>query len=142
MRSGAPRAAPERRPSAVFSLERLMDEIAVELGVSPFEIRRRNLITEFPYRNALGITYDAGSYAESLDRMEGLLAEDRARAAASPDPDRRRGVGIACYLEQSARGTADFTRRRVPIETGYESARVEMAPDGGVTVFTGLQCHG
>ena len=130
------------RPSAVFSLERLMDEIAVELGLSPFEIRRRNLITEFPYRNALGITYDAGSYAESLDRMEGLLAEDRARAAANPDPDRRRGVGIACYLEQSAHGTADFTRRRVPIETGYESARVEMAPDGGVTVFTGLQCHG
>ncbi len=69
MRSGAPRAAPERRPSAVFSLERLMDEIAVELGVSPFEIRRRNLITEFPYRNALGITYDAGSYEESLDRI-------------------------------------------------------------------------
>ena len=130
------------RPSAVFSLERLMDEIAVELGLDAYEIRRRNLITRFPYKNVLGFTYDAGSYAESLERMEELLAPDRARAAANSDPDRRIGVGIACYLEQSAHGTPDFTRRRVPIEAGYESARVEMEPDGGVVVSTGLQCHG
>jgi carbon-monoxide dehydrogenase large subunit len=130
------------RPSAVFSQERLMDEIAIELGIDSYEIRRRNLITRFPYKNALGFSYDAGSYAESLERMAELLAPDRARAAANNDPDRRIGVGIACYLEQSAHGTPDFTRRRVPIETGYESARVEMEPDGSVVVSTGLQCHG
>ncbi len=130
------------RPSAVFSLERLMDEIAVELGLDAFEVRRRNLITRFPYKNALGFSYDAGSYLESLERMEALLEPDRARAAANDDPDRRIGVGIACYLEQSAHGTPDFTRRRVPIEAGYESARVEMEPDGSVVVSTGLQCHG
>jgi carbon-monoxide dehydrogenase large subunit len=130
------------RPSAVFSLERLMDEIAIELAMDPIDLRLHNMVRDFPYRNVLGITYDEGSYAESLERMRDLLAPDKARAKANTDPDMRIGVGVACYLEQSAHGTADFTRRRVPIETGYESARVEMSPDGRATVFTGLQCHG
>jgi len=131
------------RPSAVFSLERMMDEIAAELGLDPVEIRRRNVIRAFPYVNALGFTYDPGSYAESLERAAELLAGDRARAAESrASGETRVGVGFALYLEQSAHGTRDFTRRRVPIETGYESARVEMGADGRVAVCTGLQCHG
>ena len=130
------------RPSAVFSQERLMDEIALELGLDAVELRRRNVIRRFPYRNALGFTYDEGSYAESLDKAAALLAPERAAIAADGDSNRRIGIGFALYLEQSGHGTPDFTRRRVPIETGYEAARVEMSPDGHVTVFSGLQCHG
>ena len=130
------------RPSAVFSQERLMDEIALELGLDAVEVRRRNVIRQFPYRNALGITYDPGSYSESLERVAELLAPEREAAAANGHATRRTGVGLALYVEQSGHGTPDFTRRRVPIETGYESARVEMAADGRVSVFTGLQCHG
>ena len=131
------------RPSAVFSLERLMDDIARELGIDPIELRLRNVIREFPYRNVLGFTYDEGSYAASLEKMRDLLARDRAEADASKNSKTRRvGVGLACFIEQSAHGTPDFTRRRVPIETGYIAARVEMAPDGQVTVELGLQCHG
>ncbi|HKS86158.1 MAG TPA: xanthine dehydrogenase family protein molybdopterin-binding subunit, partial [Pseudolabrys sp.] len=51
------------RPGAVFSQERLMNEIAVELGIDPFELRERNLIRKFPYTNVLGYCYDEGSYA-------------------------------------------------------------------------------
>ncbi|MBS3650571.1 xanthine dehydrogenase family protein molybdopterin-binding subunit [Pseudaminobacter sp. 19-2017] len=131
------------RPSAVFSQERLMDDIATELGMDPFEFRLKNIIREFPYRNVLGFTYDAGSYAESLERMRKLLAEDVAQAAASHGSRTKRiGVGIACFIEQTAHGTPDFTRRRVPIETGYIAARVEMSPDGEVTIDLGLQNHG
>ena len=130
------------RPSAVFSQERLMDEIALELGLDAVEVRRRNVIRQFPYRNALGFTYDQGSYAESLEKVAELLAPEREAAAANGHSSRRTGVGLALFVEQSGHGTPDFTRRRVPIETGYESARVEMAADGRVTVFTGLQCHG
>ena len=130
------------RPSAVFSQERLMDEIALELGLDAVEVRRRNVIRQFPYRNALGFTYDPGSYSESLERVAELLAPEREAAAANGHATRRTGVGLALYVEQSGHGTPDFTRRRVPIETGYESARVEMAADGRVSVFTGLQCHG
>lgn len=130
------------RPSAVFSQERLMDEIAIELGIDPFELRERNLIAKFPYTNVLGFSYDEGSYAESLKKVRELLAPDIARARNPVEPRIRTGVGIALFLEQTAHGTPDFVRRRSPIETGYESAKVEMHPDGKVTVDSGLQCHG
>ena len=130
------------RPSAVFSQERLMDEIALELGLDAVEVRRRNVIRQFPYKNVLGFTYDPGSYAESLEKVAELLAPERDAVAAKGLSSRRTGVGLALFVEQSGHGTPDFVRRRVPIETGYESARVEMAADGSVAVFTGLQCHG
>ena len=131
------------RPSAVFSQERLMDDIADELGFDPIEFRLMNVVRDFPYKNALGFTYDPGSYAESLEKMRDLLSEDRAAAEAVRGDSRKRiGVGIACFVEQTAHGTPDFTRRRVPIETGYIAARVEMTPDGQATVDVGLQNHG
>ncbi|MCT9000504.1 xanthine dehydrogenase family protein molybdopterin-binding subunit [Chelativorans intermedius] len=131
------------RPSAVFAQERLMDDIANELGLDPIEFRLKNVVRDFPYTNALGFTYDPGSYAETLEKMRDLLAEDRAAAeASSNDPDKRIGVGLACFVEQTAHGTPDFTRRRVPIETGYIAARVEMTPDGQALVDIGLQNHG
>lgn len=131
------------RPSAVFSQERLMDDIAREIGMDPFAFRLKNIIRSFPYKNVLGFTYDPGSYAESLETIRDLLAEDIAAAEASKQsPTSRIGVGIACFIEQTAHGTPDFTRRRVPIETGYVAARVEMTPDGEVVIGLGLQSHG
>lgn len=131
------------RPSAVFSQERLMDDIATELGIDPFEFRLKNIIREFPYKNVLGFTYDEGSYVQSLEQMRELLAADIAEAQASRSSSTRRiGVGIACFIEQTAHGTPDFTRRRTPIETGYIAARVDMAPDGEITIDLGLQNHG
>lgn len=131
------------RPSAVFSQERLMDDIAKELGLDPFEFRLKNIIRQFPYKNVLGFTYDEGSYAQALEEMQVLLAEEFKAAKASRSSSTTRiGVGIACFIEQTAHGTPDFTRRRVPIETGYIAARVDMAPDGEVTIDLGLQNHG
>ncbi len=130
------------RPSAVFSQELLMDEIAIELGIDPFTLRERNLPPKFPYKNVLGFTYDEGSYAQSIVKMRDLLAPDIEAARASRDKPVRSGVGFALFLEQTAHGTPDFIRRRSPIETGYESAKVEMYPDGRVVVDTGVQCHG
>jgi carbon-monoxide dehydrogenase large subunit len=131
------------RPSAVFSQERLMDDIAKELGLDPFEFRLKNIIRQFPYKNVLGFTYDEGSYAQALEEMQVLLADEVKEADASRASSTKRiGVGIACFIEQTAHGTPDFTRRRVPIETGYIAARVDMAPDGEVTIDLGLQNHG
>ena len=40
------------RPGACFAIERLVDEVARELGREPFELRRQNIVTaaELPYR--------------------------------------------------------------------------------------------
>ena len=111
--------------------------------MDPIEIRLKNVIRTFPYKNALGFTYDEGPYAVSIEKSRELLAPDIVEARRTRDSfETRVGVGFACFVEQSAHGTADFTRRRVPIETGYEAARVEMMPDGTVLVEVGLQNHG
>jgi aerobic carbon-monoxide dehydrogenase large subunit len=129
------------RPSAVFSLEVMMDEIAKELAIDPFELRLRNVVREFPFKNVLGFSYDEGSYAQCLEKTRDLLAADLEQNGKTRN-GKKVGIGFSLYIEQTAHGTADFTRRRSPIETGYESAHVEMQPDGHVVVDTGLQSHG
>src|SRR6185437_3382455 len=87
------------RPSAVFSQERLMDDIAAELGMDPIEFRLKNIVREFPYKNALGFSYDPGSYAESLEKIRDLLEVDRQEALASRSSSTTRvGVGLACFI--------------------------------------------
>ena len=55
-----PTAAPagRRRPSRI---ERMMDELAVELGMDPIEVREQNWIKheEFPFTTVAGLTYDS-----------------------------------------------------------------------------------
>src|SRR4029077_4277899 len=52
------------RPEATFAIERMMDELAVELSRDPLELRAQNWITheEFPFHTVAGLTYDSGNY--------------------------------------------------------------------------------
>jgi len=120
------------RPEAAFVAERLMDEVARELGLDPAEVRRRNFIRpeQFPYRTATGVVYDSGDYGRALDRAlelvdyTGLRAE-QARARAQGE---LMGIGLATYIELSAQG--------------WESGAVRVEPSGRVTVLTGSVPHG
>ena len=50
------------RPEATYAIERIMDELAVEVGVDPLAIREKNWIKheEFPFTTVAGLTYDSG----------------------------------------------------------------------------------
>jgi aerobic carbon-monoxide dehydrogenase large subunit len=142
-------AAPYRgvsRPQIVLVMERLMEKAAEALGLDPLDIRRINLISpgEFPYTGVNGITYDEGSYRESLDQAEkhvteqGWLAErDRLRLAGL-----RAGIGYACFSERTAYGTPAMGQRRMRMTPGYDTAMVRMDPTGEVIVTTGTCGHG
>jgi aerobic carbon-monoxide dehydrogenase large subunit len=91
------------RPEAAALLERLVDLAAVELGVDPVELRRRNLVDTFPHRSPTGVTYDAADYRACLDGAvarlgyEAWRAEQAARRARG-DP-RLVGVGVAMWMD-------------------------------------------
>lgn len=91
------------RPEAIYIIERLMDAAARKLGLDPAELRRRNMIRpeQMPYRNAMGQTYDSGSFEQIME--QGLKLADwagfEARAQASERAGRLRGRGIATFLE-------------------------------------------
>jgi len=121
------------RPEAVFVIERLIDIAAKELEVDPVSLRRRNLIPDaaLPYTNAMGVTYDTGKFAHSMD----LALDDAgwdgypARRAASLERGKLRGIGIANYIETA---------------TGWPVERAEMTilPNGMVDLVIGTQASG
>ena len=74
-------------------------------GFDPIDLRRRNLVTEFPYRKALGTVIDCGRFAANLD--DAIVAAEHsdfpARRAASRQRGMLRGIGVTCFME-TARG--------------------------------------
>jgi aerobic carbon-monoxide dehydrogenase large subunit len=142
-------AAPYRgvsRPQIVLVMERLMEKAAEALGLDPLDVRRVNLISpgEFPYTGVNGITYDEGSYRESLDQAEKHVTEqgwpaerDRLRLAGL-----RAGIGYACFSERTAYGTPTMGQRRMRMTPGHDTAMVRMDPTGEVIVTTGTCGHG
>ena len=134
------------RPGATFAIERLVDEVARELGREPFELRRQNIVTaaELPYKTAAGMKLDTGDYVAALDiaRDKIDLPAIRKRQAKGEPDGRKIGVGFAFYTEQSGHGIVEFAKRKFRVIPGYESANVRMLPDGTVLIYVGVQNHG
>ena len=124
------------RPQIVAVMERLMDKAARRIGLDPLDVRRANLIDDFPYTGVNGITYDPGSYRESLDLCEKTL---RAEGWYGKEGV---GIGYACFNERTGYGTEAFAQRRMELTPGYDISRVRMDPSGTVTVTSGTASHG
>jgi carbon-monoxide dehydrogenase large subunit len=124
------------RPEAAAMIERAMDMLAVELGIDPADLRRRNLIAAdtFPHTTAGGATYDSGEYERALDKLLEISAYRELRA----DQARRRkggdrvqlGIGLSVYVEVTAAG----------IGPEWGAVRIEM--DGTATVRCGTTSFG
>ncbi|HEU4948703.1 MAG TPA: xanthine dehydrogenase family protein molybdopterin-binding subunit, partial [Kribbella sp.] len=136
------------RPEATFAVERLMDELAVEVGVDPMEIRERNWIKheEFPFNTVGGMQYDSGNYeaatakAKELFGYDELRAEQQARRA-SGDPVQL-GIGISTYTEMCGLAPSRWLGSMGYVGGGWEHASVRMLPTGKVEVITGTSPHG
>lgn len=119
------------RPEAITTLERLIDKAARELGVDPWELRRRNYVSRFPYRTASGALYDVGDFARVAARAiaEADTAGFAARRAEAAGRGMLRGLGGCSYVE-AILGDAS------------ESAAIDFAPDGAVLLYVGTQSNG
>ncbi|MFQ6551607.1 xanthine dehydrogenase family protein molybdopterin-binding subunit [Aestuariibius insulae] len=121
------------RPEAIYVLERVMDHAARQLGVDPWELRRKNFIApgQFPYVSATGETYDVGDFPRVLERVaeEADRAGFAARKAASEAEGKLRGMGL-CYYIESILGDPS------------EGARVVFTEDGGAEIHVGTQSNG
>jgi carbon-monoxide dehydrogenase large subunit len=134
------------RPGACFAIERLVDEVARELGREPFNLRRQNIVTaqELPYQTAAGMRLDTGDYVAALDTARDMvdLAAIRERQQKGEPDGRAIGVGFAFYTEQSGHGQVEWVKRKSRVVPGYESANMRMQPDGSLIVYVGTQNHG
>jgi carbon-monoxide dehydrogenase large subunit/6-hydroxypseudooxynicotine dehydrogenase subunit gamma len=130
------------RYETTFVRERLIDAIAVRLGIDPNEVRRRNAIgaDEMPYHRpleALGeeIEHDSGDYVGLLDKLLAALEWDKlerelARRRAAGEAV---GAGFAMFVEKSGLGPADGVR--IEVDT---SGMVELIT-GGASLGQGFE---
>lgn len=123
--------------------EALADEAARALELDPFDFRRRNVVKEFPYTNAAGITYDEGSWNECIDALEKLVDAPgfRTRQAQARKRERYLGLGISLFVESSGESTATSLSHGLS-DAYYDTATIKMEPQGKVTVTTGLTTQG
>ena len=134
------------RPEATYSLERIVDMAADELGIDKLAIRRKNLLTpdQFPYTSPVGLVYDTGNYQATLDKMVDLadVAGFPARAAASKAKGRLRGIGYSTWIEACGIAPSNLVGilgARVGL---FESATVRVNATGNLSVMTGAHSHG
>ncbi len=121
------------RPENLFLVQRMMDMAAREMGIDAAEMQRRNLVpaAAMPYTNVFGQTYDSGDFHANLEATldaadwPGISArKERARAAG-----RRRGIGLACYVDPCG-GNRD------------QYAALRFSADGGAQLAIGAQSSG
>ncbi|SEP87064.1 xanthine dehydrogenase family protein molybdopterin-binding subunit [Lentzea albida] len=136
------------RPEATFAIERMMDELAVELGIEPMKIREMNWIKheEFPFTTVAGLTYDSGNYEAATARAMELfgydeLREEQARRRASGDV-KQLGIGISTYTEMCGLAPSRVLGALRYGAGGWETASIRMLPTGKVEVITGTSPHG
>jgi 2-furoyl-CoA dehydrogenase large subunit len=139
-------------PQLYLALEGAMNLAAGRLGLDPAELRRRNLVQEFPYRTPSGGLYDSGDYEACLDDALALARyeERRAEQAAAREEGRLVGIGVACVVEPSISNmgyitlvqTAEERAEALPKSGNAEGATVIVSPLGGITVRIGTTPQG
>jgi len=136
------------RPEATFGIERIMDELAVELGMDPMELREKNWIKheEFPFTTVAGLTYDSGNYeaatrkAKELFDYDGLRREQKERRD-SGDPVQL-GIGISTFTEMCGLAPSRVLGSLDYAAGGWEHAEIRVLPTGKIEVITGASAHG
>ena len=117
------------RPEACALLERIIDMAALELGMDPVELRRRNLLpaAAFPFTTSTGMVYDVGEYRQTLEAALAAAGYDALRKEQAGRRHRGRkqlGIGVAVWLDAT------------PLNRPGEFAAVDVSArsDGGVDV--------
>jgi carbon-monoxide dehydrogenase large subunit len=136
------------RPEATYAIERIMDELAAELGLDPLEVRRRNWIRheEFPFTTVAGLEYDSGNYEAATDKATQLLGyaelrAEQARRREANDPVQL-GIGVSTYTEMCGLAPSRILGALRYGAGGWETASVRVLPTGKAEVVTGSSPHG
>ena len=136
------------RPEATYAVERIVTELAHELGLDPMELRRKNWIKheEFPYTTIAGLTYDSGNYEAATARAMELFGYDELRREQAERRERQDpvqlGIGISTYTEMCGLAPSRVLGSLSYGAGGWEAATIRMLPTGKVEVVTGTTPHG
>jgi carbon-monoxide dehydrogenase large subunit len=136
------------RPEATFSIERIIDLVALKTNLDPVKVRQINFIqpNEFPYEtHNEAVVYDSGDFPQALDECLRLLDYDAVKAQQAKNlADKNApliGIGFSCWLEIAGFGPNGSLEGFGHLAS-WESAQIRIAPDGSATIFIGSSPHG
>jgi len=133
-----------RVTEAAYTIERIVDILAQKLGMDPAELRLRNFIRpeEFPFKSALGWTYDSGNYHGALRKAMDMIGYDELRK--EQEEKRKRGelmgIGISSFTEIVGAGpshTFDILGLKM-----FDSCELRIHPTGKVIARFGTKSQG
>src|SRR5204863_403966 len=147
------------RPEMGFLIERLVHKTALELGLDPIDLKRRNFIRsqQMPYTNSANATYESGAFEALLGKA--MKAIDWAGFDARKADTARRGMllghAIANYIEVTGSGllteevdiavkepggeitlSASATATNQTWPNGCQAAEIEVDPHTGAVRLT------
>ena len=133
-----------RVTEAAYTIERLVDVLALELKKDPADLRLQNFIAPqaFPYKSSLGWEYDSGDYSRALK-----LAMDKVGYAAlrKEQAEKRKrgelmGIGISSFTEIVGAGPSkDFDILGIKM---FDSCEIRVHPTGKATARIGVKSQG
>jgi carbon-monoxide dehydrogenase large subunit len=144
------------RPEVMFVIERLIDLAARKYGFDRAELRMRNLVSSFPYRNNQGLVYDSGDYPAVQARALALsdwrsFAERKKEAKAR---GKLRGIGMGHYIELNTgapreraqitvnrEGTVDLVLGTISSGQGHETSFAQLVADWLGVDFHSIRFH-
>jgi carbon-monoxide dehydrogenase large subunit len=122
------------RPEAIFTIERMMDAAARQIGMDPRELRKINFVKseQMPFTNFMGQTYDSGNFAKLIERASDASdwAGFEARKAAAQAKGLLYGRGVASYIEWTGGNAL------------VEPAKLHVTGDGRAIVHSATQAMG
>jgi carbon-monoxide dehydrogenase large subunit len=135
------------RPEAIYYLERIIDAYAHEIGMDPFEVRKKNFWQpdEFPATMGCGFALDSGNYEAAVDKLIEVsdYAGMRKRQEEARAEGRLVGIGVGSYVEVCGFGPAvlaeiGFSWANYGLPASFNgTGLVRVNPDATATVLIG-----
>jgi len=133
-----------RVTEAVYTIERMVDILAHQIGADPAALRMKNFIRpeQFPYRSALGWEYDSGNYGAALEKaMAGIdYAGLRKEQAEKRKRGELMGIGISSFTEIVGAGPSkQFDILGIKM---FDSCELRVHPTGKALARFGTKSQG
>ena len=123
------------RPDIAYTVERLVNQAAAEIGMDPAELRRRNFIPPeaFPYTSPTGGSYEIADMPGVLTKALALADWKgfAARREKSKQAGKLRGIGISTVIENTGLGNAPA-----------DEVEIQLDASGTVTAFMVAKTQG
>jgi 2-furoyl-CoA dehydrogenase large subunit len=141
-------------PQLYMALERLVQRIAIELGLDHLEVIKRNLVPaeKFPYRAAAGSLYDSGDYLRAVETAvgNGRLDDLKRKRDAARAAGRHYGIGFAAVVEPAMSNmgylstllTPEARDKSGPKNGAVSMVTVNIDPLGAVSVTADVTVQG